>query len=188
MKHTTPPKKTQKTPKYESRTFMGVVVLRDKTLANGNIIKVKDIEWSHPQYRQWEIDKFSVGDKIASKVSNLKRIRSQAQNDYMHLYFSLIAMSHGHGVEMEDVKNWAKGKCLAKGIKEVFGDKTRKVKSTSKLTVLEMVEFVARVEVVSKIPTPDPTPFNLGITLDEFNSLKQEEITRYKMMKPAPMI
>jgi hypothetical protein len=158
--------------------------LRDKTLPSGAVIKIKDIEYIHPQYRQWEIDKFSVGDEIWEKCTNKKRIRTSEQNNFMHLYFSLIAMAHGHGVEMKDVKNWAKGKHLSKGITEVFGDKTRKVDDTSSLTVLEMIEFIARVEVDTDIPCPDPTPFKLGISTEDFNELKAEEIKKYKAMKP----
>lgn len=183
VKTTAPPEKKKLIPRYDTKTFMGVVVLREKILPNGLQIKVKDIQYTHPQYRQREIDKFSVGDSIFEKITNRKRVRTLSQNDYMHLYFSLIAVAHGHGVEMEDVKIWAKGKCLSRGITEIFGDKVRKVKDTSKLTVLEMIEFLARVEVESGIPMPDASPFQFGPSIEEWNKLKRDEIERYMKMK-----
>ncbi len=168
--------KKKSTPKYESKSFMGVVYLNDQGK--------KDIKYLHPNYRQREMDHYRVGDKVLSKCTNMKQKRSVAQNNFMHLYFSLLAMAHGHDVTTEDVKNWAKGKHLSKGITEVFGNKTRKVRGTSDLTVGEMIEFLARVEADSKVAMPDCEPFNLGITHEEFDKLKRAEIARYLQTKP----
>ena len=168
--------KKKSIPRYETKSFDGVVYLNDKGQ--------KDIKYLHPQYRQWEIDHFKVGDKILSKITNLKRKRTAEQNRYMHMYFTLIAIAHGHDVTMEDVKNWAKAKHLSKGITEVFGNRTRMVKGTSDLKVGEMIEFLARVECDSGIPMPDSTPFDFALTHDEFNDLKKKEMERYMAMKP----
>ncbi len=183
MKNTVTQKKT--IPRYETRHFDGVVYLREEILPSGAKILVKDIKYLHPQYRQHEIDHYVVGEKILTKVTNLKRKRSLEQNRYMHMYFTLIAMAHGHNVTMEDVKNWAKGKHLSKGITEIYGSKVRKVKGTSDLTVGEMIEFLARVECDTNIPMPDASPFQFALTKSEFEELKQAEKARYLAMKPT---
>jgi hypothetical protein len=59
-----------------------------------------------------------------------------------------------------------------------------KVKGTSHLTVGEMIEFLARVECDTGLPMPDSEPFNLPLTYDEFNDLKQKEMAKYRAMKP----
>jgi len=112
----------------------------------------KEIRPDHPAYVQYEVDKFAVGDEIWTKCTNKKRKRTDAQNDYMHLYFSLIALSSGH--TMREIKNWAKGKHLSKGITEVFGDRVRDVKETRDLKVMEMMEFLERVEEDTGVPLP----------------------------------
>lgn len=172
------------TPVYETKTFSGKVVLKSKQLPSGVVIKVKDIEYDHPIYRQFEIDRFSVGDEILTKITNKKRLRTNEQNRFQHLYFSLIALSHGHGVTTEYVKNWAKAKHLSKGITEIFGDRVRKVKGTSELKVLEMIEFLARVEADTGIPIPDTKPFQFGISHEEFAKLKDEQKQKYLAMRP----
>jgi hypothetical protein len=181
VRTTAPPEKSKLVHTYETRSILAKVV-RDPESNR------KRLSPLHPAYYEHEINQIPEEETVSLIITNKKPKRTSPQNRYMHLYFTLIAIAHGHGVTMEDVKTWAKGKCLAQGITEVFGDKVRKVKETSKLTVNEMIEFVARVEVESNIPTPDPTPFKLGPSYAEFNRLKQEEITRYRSMKPANKI
>lgn len=138
----------------------------------------------HPMYYQHELNQFQVGDLITMKMTSRKPKRTEAQNRYMHLYFSLIGESSGHTTE--EIKNWAKGKFLSKGITEIFKEKVRKTKETSRLTIPEMVEFLARVETHTGIPPPDPEPFKLPLTYGEFQKLK--EIERLKYLKMNPII
>lgn len=169
--------KTKSHPTHETRTFTGRIFLDKET-------QKKRFVMDHPMYYQHEINKFGVGDLITMSLTSKKPKRSEAQNRYMHLYFSLIALPSGHTTE--EIKNWAKGKFLAKGITEIFKEKVRKIKDTSKLTIPEMIEFIARVEAHTGIAPPDPTPFKLPLTYNEFKKLK--EIQREKYLKMNPLL
>ena len=162
-------------PTYETKVFMGHVIQSDES-------GKKAITWDHPQYYQYEINRFNVGDEIAARMTNKKQLRSHAQNRYMHLYFSLISMSSGH--TPKEIKNWAKGKILSEGITEIYGDKTRIVKDTSKLKLLEMIEFLEKIEQITSVPLPNPEPFNMPLTQDEWDSLKEEQKNKYMKFKP----
>lgn len=164
-------------PTHETREFVGKVVKVEGSAHKG-------LEITHPMYYQMEIDKFSVGDNVTVKVTNKKRLRTAAQNSYLHLYFSLISVAHGHAVTADDVKRWAVGKFLSRGITEIYGERVRRVRGTSELTVLEMVEFIGRIEAISGLPAPDPAPFNLPISHEEFNRLKRAEKAKYEAMRP----
>ncbi len=162
-------------PSHETKAFLGTVVIDPET--SKKRVKVK-----HPTYYQHEIDQLQLNSEVTMFVTSKKPRRSLQQNSYMHLYFSLIAVSSGHTTK--EIKNWAKGKHLSHGITEVFGDKVRIVDETSKLTVNEMIEFIARVECDTGIPAPDPSPFNLGITHEEFQELKMKQRQEYMRMTP----
>ena len=161
-------------PAYESKTIMGHIEI--------GLHNKKHIIPDHPHYYQYEIDKFKVGDEIAFKFTNKKQKRTLAQSNYMHLYFSLIAMSSGH--TMLEIKNWVKGKFLTNGITEVFGDKVRVVKDTRDLKVLEMMELLEEVEAETGVPLPDAEPFNMPMTKEEWESLKDAEKIKYQSFKP----
>lgn len=168
-------KKKKHIPKYDTKVFMGHVWMNRET-------GKKEIRWDHLAYYQHEIDHYRVGDAVAGKLTNKKQLRTDAQNRYMHLYFSLIAMASGH--TLREIKNWAKGKCLSNGITEVFGVKVRDIQDTAKLTILEMIEFMARVEEECKVPLPDPSPFQLALTHEEWDELKQAQKNRYQLFRP----
>lgn len=169
-----PPQKKKRIPAYETRAFVGTVVI-------DQVSGKKKVTIDHPMYYQHEIQGFQVGSQVTVKVTNKKPKRTEAQNRYMHLYFSLIAQSSGH--TPREIKNWAKGKVLSKGITEVFGDKVRIVKETSELTVNEMIEFMARIELITGVPLPDPAPFNLPLTHEEFETLRAKQRRIYKLYK-----
>lgn len=170
-----PPIKKKRIPAYETRAFAGKVLLDPAT-------GKKRISLDHPTYYDHEIQGFQLNALVTVKVTDKKPKRTDAQNRYMHLYFSLIAKSSGHSVN--EIKAWAKGKHLSKGITEVFGDKVRKVTDTSKLTVLEMIEFIERVAEDTGVPAPDPAPFNLPLSQDEYDDLKAKQHRLYKRYKP----
>lgn len=161
-------------PTYETKVFECTIVVDPAT-------GKKRISIDHERFYLHELSKFKLGEKVLMKITNKKRKRSMAQNSYMHLYFSLIALSSGHTAK--EIKSWAKGKFLSKGITEVFGDKVRKVDETSELTIGEMMEFVDRVEAHTGIPAPDPEPFNLGITNAEYRELKAKQAEKYSKME-----
>lgn len=167
---------------YESKEFDGIVVLGYKILANGVVIEAKKVRLTHPDYFQYAVDQFQVGDKVTTKLTNHKRLRTKQQNDFYWLYLSLIALSSGH--TDKELHIWAKGKFLSEGIVEIFGDKTRKVKSTTKLKILEFVEYVTQIEEAVGVPCPDPKPFKLALTQKEWEKLREDQKARYLLFKP----
>lgn len=168
-------KKRQYNPTYESTTFIGTVVEAD----NGK----NRISIDHPlHYQHFVNHTCKRGDKVALTMTNRRPKRSLAQNRYMHLYFSLISESSGH--TMMEIKNWAKGKHLSKGITEVYGSKVRIVKETSQLNMSEMCEFLNIISEDTTVPLPDPEPFNLPMTLDEYGRLKEKQRVEYSKYKP----
>lgn len=166
------PKRKKSIPSHEKRLFAGQVQLVDG--------KKRIVLNSPPLYQHFLDTYCKIGDWISMLLENKRPKRSEEQNNYMHLYFSLIALSCGH--TMEEIKIWAKGKILSKGITEVFGDKVRVVKETSKLNISECCEFMNRLQDLTNIPLPDPTPFNIGITLDEAGHLKEIQKQKYRSM------
>lgn len=168
-------KKRKYNPTYESTTFIGTVVKAE----NGK----NRIAINHPVYYQHFVNHTcKLGDIVALIMTNRRPKRSLAQNRYMHLFFSLIAESSGH--TMIEIKNWAKGKHLSKGITEVYGSKVRIVKETSKLNMSEMCEFLNIVSEDTTVPLPDPEPFNLPLTIDEYGRLKEKQRIEYSKYKP----
>src|SRR3990167_11224364 len=119
-------------PKYETKAWTAHVVEEEKRhpITNDPII-TRSLVPDHPNYVQHELKHFHVGDKVLVKCTNKKQKRTDAQNRFMHLYFTLIASSSGHTANQ--IKIWAKGQHLSQGITEVFGHKVRDVKETSKL-------------------------------------------------------
>lgn len=160
---------------YTTRYFEAVIYLDEAS-------KKKRFRIINQLYYDYEIDNFKVGESVSINVTSKKRKRSENQNRYMHLYFSLIALSSGH--TMNQIKTWAKGKFLSKGITEVFKDRVRLVQNTSDLTVLEMIEFIARIEAYTDIPAPDPAPFSLAYTWEEYRVMKEKQKAIYEKLKP----
>lgn len=165
----------KKIPKYDSKTVMGRVVF--DPVANR-----KRVIMDHPAYYNHEVDQFAIGDAVAIKFTNRKQKRTLAQNNYLHLYLTLIAKSSGNSLKV--IKSWVRQRFLAEGITEVFGEKVRYVGSTADLTVMEMMELVARIELVTGMPAPNPEPFNLAITHAEYQELKAAQQRKYMAMKP----
>lgn len=170
-------------PKYETKAWQAHIIIREvldeKT---GMMRQVREIIPDHPAYVQHELNHYQVGDKVLVKCTNKKQKRTDAQNRYMHLYFTLIASSSGH--TPNQIKLWAKGMHLSQGITEVFGHKVRDVKDTHSLKMLEMAEFLERVEADTGIPLPDAEPFNLAFTQEDWEALKAAERIKYKAFKP----
>jgi hypothetical protein len=167
-----PPKK-KSIPSHKKLQVAGKIVLRDGVLAFAMNAPVL--------YQNFLKEYTKVGDDISATFEAKKPKRSLDQNNYMHLYFSLIGKSSGH--TMQEIKNWAKGKILTKGITEVYGDKVRQVKDTADLNMPEMIEFMNEVESITEIPLPDPSLFNLPLTKDEYGKLKMEQNEKYSKMK-----
>ena len=97
------------------------------------------------------------GKEVMLELSEKKAKRSGQQNNYMWLYFSII--SDDTGFTQNEIHTWAKGKFLTEGIKEVFGDNTRIIKSTADLKVGEFINYLMQIAEEVGIPLPDTTDF-----------------------------
>ena len=121
------------------------------------------------------------GDIISIIVTAKRPKRSQSQNNFFFMYLDLVSLSCGHTVE--ELHKWVKQEILGQGITEVFGEKVRMVGETSNLNISEFVEMMNRAEELTGIPIPDPEPFNLPMTLDEYGKLKINQNIKYQSMK-----
>jgi hypothetical protein len=159
-------------------TYKSVQLAGKLTVHNGRLVKIYN---SPALLRHFFKTHCKDGDSFTETLTNKKPKRSIEQNNYYYLYLDLISSSSGHSVE--ELALWAKGKFLSKGITEVFGEKTRIVKSSADLNRDEFTEFLNRIEDVTEIPLPDPKPFKLGLLLDEYGKLKIEQKKKYSKMK-----
>lgn len=132
-------------------------------------------------YRHFMKTYAKVGMEGTLTLELKKPKRSVAQNNFYWVYMDLVSLSSGH--TPQELHIWAKGKFLSKGITEIFGDKVRKVDSTTDLNRNEFGEFMARIELATGIPIPDPEPFNIGLTMDEYRRLKLDQQLKYEDMK-----
>ncbi len=164
----------QDTDRYPRIVVAGVVVQEGEK---------RTIKLNAPKMVQWFLfEKCKVGDDISMLIKAKRPTRTEQQNNYFHLYLSLISLSSGH--TMKELKNWYKGRFLSEGITEVFGDKTRIVKSSADLNISEFAELMNRIEETVKIPLPDPAPFKLPLFLDEYKKLKVKQTEAYSKMTP----
>lgn len=135
-----------------------------------------------PQYLQHFLKTYTkVGDDVLMVVTAKRPKRSLAQNNFFFVYLDLISLSCGHSVE--DLHRWVNSYILGQGITEVFGEKVRKVGSTSGLNISEFCEMMNRIFEETEVPIPDPTPFNLPLTYDEYGKLKLTQKAMYRKMK-----
>lgn len=117
------------------------------------------IEWKSDHQRllfQKFIAQFSDGNYYI-EITERKSTRTTEQNSYYWIYLGMISEQTGYS--SEDIHEWAKAKFLTKEIKELFGDKVRSKKSTTKLTKGEFVEYLVEISIATGIELPDTTEF-----------------------------
>lgn len=136
--------------------------------------------------RHWLKTNAKPGDEGSMKIELKRPKRSALQNAFYWVYLDLVSVSSGHTTD--ELHNWAKGKFLTKGITEVFGDKVRKVGSTTDLNRSEFVEYLARIEEATGVPVPDPEPFSIGLTWDEYKQMKQAQRSNYQKIKSKKIL
>jgi len=108
------------------------------------------------------------GKKVVITVDKVKKSRSDQQNRYLHLAFSIFKdglNELGNDFSMGEVKELLKYKFLKT---EVFNEKTgetigQRVKGTAELTTTEMSEFIDKMILYAK------EDFNLTIPLPSQN-------------------
>ena len=151
-------------PTNKSQTFTGKIAKGEK----GNVI-----QYNYVALRQRYLDSLPVDQNITETITDKKPLRTLQHNNYLWLFYSLIGLSSGH--TSKELHIWAKGKFLTKGITEVFGDKTRIVKSTKELNRSEFCEFICRIEDDTGIEAPETEPFLKPLTHNEYAKLKAEQ-------------
>ena len=158
------------------------------TLGKCKVMKGKKVlVLNHPELLRQFLDLHSkVGDIISSTHTSKRPKRSLMQNNYYWLYLSLIARSSGHN--SLELHAWAKGRFLTTGISEVFGDNTRKVKSTTVLTIGEFCHYIILIEKKTGIPAPVTDPFLKALTHKEYDKLKREQQVAYDALKTRIVI
>lgn len=170
----TPIQKQKSYPTYESQHFTATV----RQVDGKNRIAISD----EKGYSYFLNQKCKTGDNVSVYITNKKPKRSDLQNRYFHEYLSLISLSCGHTVD--ELKTWVKGKFLSKGITEVFGEKVRKVRSTTELTIGEMKELIDQIENITEIPAPPTELFNQPHTHAEHEKLKADQKSFYQGLRP----
>lgn len=166
---------------------------REKTLPThptihlaGTVIQDGENRWfrfnSPRMIRHFLQEKAKIGDMLSVTFVARRPKRTLAQNSFYYVYLGLISVGSGHTVE--ELHLWAKENFLVGGITEVFGTKVRLVKSTTELNISEFCEFVNRIEEATGVPIPDPKPFALPMTKDEYGKLKEDQHSKYSKIKP----
>lgn len=110
-------------------------------------------EPTHPYWYQHELNKFKLGEPVTCVYTSKKPKRTEAQNRYYWgVYLPLIAAETGNDVE--DLHTLFKGLYLNRGVVEVLGNKVRRVKSTTELTVSQFIEFIQKIEELTGVLAP----------------------------------
>lgn len=178
---TGPRKKKRYVPAHKKVNLGGRVVVSDR---EGEKLR---ITMNAPKLYQHFLQTYArAGDFVSMEITLKKPNRSDAQNNFYHLYLDLISLSSGHS--MAELKAWVNEEILGKGIAEVFGHTTRIVGHSSDLNTSEFTEMLNTVFERTGVPIPDPAPFNLPLTYDEYGKLKVIQTKKYKKMKPKKFI
>lgn len=168
-------KKKEGIPTYESQHFGGKIVF-DPDLNKNRMMFNAQALWQN------FLDKTcKVGDEVSFYITNKRPKRSDQQNRYYHLYLSLISLSSGYTIE--ELKIWAKGKFLSKGITTVFGERVRIVKSSADLRIGEFVILLDSIEQETGIPLPITEPFLNPLSHKEYENLKESQRQVYSRLK-----
>jgi len=155
------------------------IPLLGKVVLVGEELKLK---LNAPQLLQHFLRMHTKENDIISMVVTAKRPkRSESQNNFFFVYLDLISLSCGHSVE--ELHKWVKDVILGQGITEIFGTQVRMVGETSNLNISEFCEMMNRIAEATDIPIPDPGPFNLPMSFDEYGKLKIQQNIDYSKMK-----
>lgn len=119
-------------------------------------------EPEHPYWYQHELHKFKVGEKVTAVYTSKKPKRTEAQNRYYWgVYLPMIAKETGN--EVEDLHQLFKGMFLNRGVVEVLGNKVRRVRSTTELSVSQFIEFIMAIEKLTGVQAPPTEDYVNGL-------------------------
>lgn len=154
---------------------------------SGKVAALKDDELgivlnAKPLLRHFLKTYAHAGDWATMTIELKRPKRSANQNNFYHLYLSLVALSSGH--TLLELKAWVRETILAHGVSEVYGETVRVTKSSADLNISEFAEMINTLEEKTGIPIPDPAPFNLPLTQDEYGRLRYDQSEKYREMKP----
>lgn len=129
---------------YTTRSFTAEVVEEDGK---------KRVKMLHPLWYQTEINHFKIGERVTVKFTTQKKSRTLVQNNYYWgVYLPKIAQETGN--DIDDLHLLFKGKFLTKAIIELMGERVRRVRSTTELSVIEFGEFIERIHMLTGIEPP----------------------------------
>lgn len=113
----------------------------------------KRIAIHNENFYQTEINRFKVGDKVSINVTNKKPKRTLAQNRRYWWYLEMICQETGEP-SAERLHALFSGKFLTVGMYKVLGETVRMKRSTTDLTVSEMIEYIMKIEAETGIIPP----------------------------------
>lgn len=122
-----------------------------------------------------------VGDLISMELVNRRATRTANQNAFYAVYLDLIQLSTGS--DPEDIRDYVREHILGKGIKTIYGREVHKARSSAKLNIDEFAEMMNQLQDLTEVPIPDPKPFNLPLTWDEYRHLKRIQTETYRGIK-----
>lgn len=147
---------------YPNRKKVLSYTYRSKTFS-GKIFSVNGKKEWKPESELWlkhELQKYNVGDKVTMMLTNRKPKRTEAQNNYYWLYIHLVATETGNNAD--DLHSLFKGKFLGSQIVEVMGEKVRRTRSTTDLSVGEFIDYIIKIEAFTEIQAPPTESFGLA--------------------------
>lgn len=107
----------------------------------------------HPLWYETELRRFKNGERVTAVYTSKKPKRTEQQNRYYWgSFLPLIAEKTGN--EIEDLHTLFKGKFLNRGVVEVLGNKVRRIRSTTDLTVVQFIEYIMQIEKLTGIQAP----------------------------------
>ena len=142
-------KKTTKKPTTQSNPFGATIELKDGK---------RKLKLNSPDFFHAQLEMFPLNTKITLWLDSKPPTRSQQQNNLYFLYLSVIADETGH--TKDELHAFFKGKLLSDGLVEIYGQKVRRVKSTTKLSKNDFVEYMFSIQELSGVPIPDTSEFN----------------------------
>lgn len=98
---------------------------------------------------------------VEVSVSRIKKTRSTGKNGGPNinglywLYLQIIANETGHSEQ--ELHEYFKKKLLPKRLAVVFGETIEMPNTTRKIDGMEMMDYMARIEEMTGVPTPDPS-------------------------------
>jgi hypothetical protein len=106
------------------------------------------------------------GRKVWMTLDTKLPKRTDRQNRFYWLYLDIIA--HQTGNTSEELHNAFKQRFLYQGDRNIFGEVIRVTGSTTELSKAEFSQYLDEISILTDVPIPDASIFELGLTHEEF--------------------